>query len=238
MLFNGIDPRTIAPGIVSIQSTVDPAMPAKNLNMVQLWRGAGYAGFTYGPRDIKVSVNIGARTRPRALEVARRLVGWAASDTPRPLVLNHEPDKYYLAVCSACTPKTLRSTFLVLDFTFTAPDPRTFAMAERSARPGEVLIIEGTAWTYPVITQTLSAQASGSRYTLDSERYVELFGTLPAGSVIEIDHASRTVRVNNLLRPAVLDYVNSRWFELSPGVHTVIASASGMASITWRNTWL
>jgi predicted phage tail component-like protein len=238
LLFNNIDPRAVAQGIISIKATVDDAMPAKNLNMVQLWRGAGYAGFTYGPRDIMVSVNIGSRTRPKALEVARRLVGWAASDSPCPLVLNHEPDKFYLAVCSACTPKTLRNTFLVLDFAFTAPDPRAFTMEERSASLEETFIIEGTAWTYPIITHTLAAQASGVRYTLDNGQYVELVGTLPTGSVIQIDHAARTVRVSNLLRPALLDYVHSRWFELSPGEHTITASVPGVATVTWRDTWL
>lgn len=238
MLFNGIDPRTVVPGLLSIHATTDEAMPAKQLSMVQLWRGSGYAGFTYGPRDIKVSINIGARAKPKALEVARRLVGWAASDKPCPLILNHEPDKYYLAICSACTPKAFKHTFLVLDFTFTAPDPRAFAMEERSAAAGEASMIEGTAWTQPVTTHTLTESVSRVRYTLDGERYVELVGSLPAGSVIQIDHAARTVRVNNLLRPALLDYVHSRWFEMQPGEHTITASAPGAAIITWRDTWL
>ena len=236
-MFNNIDPRTLAQGIISIQSTVDPAMPAKNLNMVQLWCGAGYAGFTYGPRDIKVTVNIATRHRTSALETARKLIGWATSDAPCPLVLNHEPDKYYLAVCSACTPKTLRNTFLVLDFTFTAPDPRAFSIDERSAAPGTVYN-EGTAWVYPVITHTLATSVASVRYTLDGDKHIELVGTLPAGSVIQIDHAARTVKVNNLLRPALLDYVHSRWFELAPGPHIVIPNAPGYATITWRDTWL
>ena len=238
MLFNGIDPRAIASGIISIKEIVDDAMPGKTLNLVQLWRGAGYAGFQYGPRNIQVSVNIGSRTRPGAMTVARRLIGWAETDGPKPLTLNHELNKYYLAVCSACTPKALRNTFLVLDFTFTAPDPRAFAVEERSAAIGEAFTVEGTAWTHPVITHTLSAQASGVRYTLNGDRYIELVGTLPAGSVVQLDHAARTVRVNNLLRPALLDYVHSRWFELSPGEHTIIASVPGSAAIAWRDTWL
>jgi phage-related protein len=84
----------------------------------------------------------------------------------------------------------------------------------------------------------LSAQASGVQYTLDSKQYVELVGTLPAGSVIQIDHEARTVRVNNMLRPALLDYVHSRWFELTPGQHSITVSAPGAVSITWRDTWL
>ena len=238
MLYNNIDPSTVAKGIITVKATVDEAMPTKTLNMVQLWRGAGYAGFQYGPRNIQVGINIGSRTRPDALAVARRLVGWATSETPCPLVLNHEPDKYYLAVCSACTPKALRNTFLVLDFTFTAPDPRAFAAEERSAALESVFIVEGTAFTYPIVTHTLAAQVSGVRYILDGKQYVELVGTLPVGSVIQIDHASRTVRVNNQLRPALLDYVHSRWFELSPGEHTITASVPGAASVTWRDTWL
>ena len=238
MLYNNIDPRTIAPGLLSIQTIVDPAMPTKTLNMVQLVRGAGYAGFTYSPREIRVSINIGTRTKQKALEMARKLVGWAASDTPAPLVVNHEPDKYYLAVCSYCSPKALKNTFLVLDFIFTAPDPRAFALSERSATLGEPLLIEGTAWTYPVITHTLATKVSDVRYTLDNERYIELAGTLPAGSVVQVDHASRTIRVNNLLRPELLDYVHSRWFELFPGKHIITASEPGMSSVTWRDTWL
>ena len=84
----------------------------------------------------------------------------------------------------------------------------------------------------------LGAQVSGVRYTLDGKQYVELVGALPAGSVVQIDHAARTVRVNNQLRPALLDYVHSRWFELTPGEHTITANAPGAASITWRDTWL
>jgi phage-related protein len=73
---------------------------------------------------------------------------------------------------------------------------------------------------------------------LDGEKYVELVGTLSAGSVIQIDHAARTVHVNNLLRPSLLDYAHSRWFELTPGEHTITVSAPGAASIAWRDTWL
>ena len=238
MLYNNIDPRTVAAGIISIQSTVDDAMPAKELNLVRLWRGSGYTGFRYGPRNIQVSVNIGSRTRPNAMTVARRLVAWAESDGPKPLVLNHEPNKYYMAVCAGCSPKQLRNTFLVLDFTFTAPDPRAFSLEERSVSLGTPFEIEGTAWTHPVITHTLSAPVSGVRYTLNSNQYVELVGALPAGSVIQVDHGSRTVRVNNLLRPGLLDYVHSRWFELSPGEHIITTDAPGEAIVSWRDAWL
>lgn len=238
MLFNDIDPRTVAQGIVSIHSTTDDAMPTKNLRMVQLWRGAGYAGHSYAPRSIAVVVNIGARKKPKALEAARRLIGWAESDKPCPLVLNHEPDKYYMAVCSDCSPKAFKHTFLVLDFTFTAPDPRAIEFAEQEAEPGAVFEVDGTAWTFPIITQTLSAQADSLRFTLDGEKYVELVGAIPAGSVMEIDHGARTVKVNGLLRPALLDYVNSRWFELKPGLHTIIGTAAGETTIRWRNAWL
>lgn len=192
LLFNGIDPRDVAQGIVSIHSTTDDAMPAKTLKMVQLWRGAGYAGYSYSPRSIKVSINIGARKKPKALETARRLVGWAETEKPCPLVLNHEPDKYYMAVCDSCTPKAFKHTFLLLDFIFTAPDPRAIELAEQTATAGAAFEVGGTAWTYPVIRQTLSAQVSGLRYTMDGQKYVELVGNIPAGSVVEIDHAART----------------------------------------------
>lgn len=238
MLYNDIDPRTVAAGIISIQSTVDEAMPTKTLRMTQLWRGAGYAGYQYGPRNIKVSVNIGSRTRPKAMTVARRLIGWAEADGPKPLILNHEPDKYYLAVCADCSPKQLRNTFLVLDFTFTAPDPRAFELEQKRAALHTPFDVGGTAWVHPVIRQTLTAQANGLRFTLDGKKYVELVGTIPAGSVVEIDHGAHTVRVNNQLRPGLLNYIDSRWFELQPGQHTITGTATGEAEILWQDTWL
>ena len=238
MLFNGVDPRAVVPGIISIRSTVDDAMPSRSLKLVQLRRGAGYAGLTLGPRKIVVSINIGARRRPQALEVSRKLVGWASASTPCPLVLNHEPDKYYDAVCSDCSPKTLKNTFIVLDFTFTAPDPRAFELEETQALLGIPFDVAGTAWATPVITQTMNAEAQNPRYTLDGKQYVELVGTFPAGSRVEIDHAARVVRVNNLVRHDLLDYVHSRWFELEAGRHTIVSSATGDATIRWYSAWL
>ena len=238
MLFNGTDPRTIVPGIISVKSTVDDAMPSRSLNLVQLRRGAGYAGFTLGPRNIEVSINIGARRRPQALAVSRQLIGWAATDKPCPLVLNHEPDKYYDAICADCSPKTLKNSFIVLDFTFTAPDPRALALEESRADLNISFNVSGTAWATPVITQTLATEAKGLRYTLDGKQYVELVGTIAAGSTVEIDHAARVARVNNLVRHDLLDYVHSRWFELEAGQHTIISSAAGPATIRWRDAWL
>ena len=238
MLFNGIDPRTIVPGIISVSSAVDDAMPPRKLNLVQLRRGAGFAGFELGPRNIAVSINIGARRKHKALEASRHLIGWATTKKPAPMVLNHEPDKFYNAICADCSPKTLRNTFIVLDFTFTAPDPRAFELEESRAVLNRPFEVPGTASTSPVITQTLAAQAQGLRYTLDGGQYVELVGTIPAGCTVEVDLGARTVRMNNLLRPDLLDFVNSRWFELAPGAHTIISSTAGDAAIRWHNAWL
>lgn len=238
MTFNGIDPRSLVPGILSIKTAVDAGMPPKTVNMETMQRGAAYAGYQFGARPIKVSINVGARSRQASLEAVRLLAGWAHSEMPMPLVLPHEPDKYYLAICTGMSDKTFQGTFVVVDVSFLASDPHAYDLAPSTASFGAAFSVGGTAPIQPLLTITASKNVTDARFVLDTDQYIQLRGTIKKNEVVALDCAARTVKIGSQLRPTLLDYIETRWFVLSPGTHAITSTAAGTSEILWHNAWL
>lgn len=236
MLFHGVNPETLAPGI-RVASCEDQGMPQRTISSVQLSQGAAFGGFQLQARTITVKINVSARSRTDALAVARLLAGWAHTDQPEKLVLKHELDKYYMAVCTGCSTKALAHTFLVLTYTFSAPNPIAYDNTLYVCEAGPAFSVGGTAPTPPTITYIPAANLSDVRFTLDGGAYIALSGELTAGQTITIDTAQRTITAGGITRMDWLDFIASRWFALDPGEHSVACSMAGMCQISWRSAW-
>lgn len=80
---------------------------------------------------------------------------------------------------------------------------------------------DGKLETPPVVR--IYGPVTSPRYVLDSSEVgVKIIGEVASGDYLEIDHAKRTVKLNGTTRRMnLLDTLNSQFFDVPTGVHTV-----------------
>lgn len=255
MTFNGIDPRTLHPGI-SIAKEIPPGAPASKVETVVSGTGEILAGRTLSQTTYTVRVNLAGRNIRQGWEMRQILADWArpTDKTARRLVPTHWPTVYYDAVCKEIDSVELSRGFATVEVVFLLLRPiaksiRTSTAAPSAGETTTTVRIGGTHYARPDISMAdLSAGTSGLVLYVDGVPLLKLSGAVTAGSTIDLIAGDRPMLTQTMPSGEAED-ITSRiayaetdfgalWSAFSPGRHEVRTVPTSKIRLTWRDEWV
>lgn len=204
--------------------------------------GARFIGSNLKPGKASFKMAILGDGAERRMTLSR-LTKAIKVDEPKPLYLPDSPDWYYLAVPDFDMTPERHFGGEVIDLSFTLIDPVAYG-EEKSAFVGNggsvTFTVGGTAPTYPYFANTLETPDSTTQQwgiRLDGQDvFVLNFGTT-ANRYVRADFAERVAYISDTLKLPTLD---SDWFMLTPGEHTIEnhIGTGNKFNLCWRERWL
>ena len=200
--------------------------------------GAALLGCELPPRVLRVRLFLDAGVTLTAEErsaIRHERYGWLVAPMGAELSLTGAPD---LTGRDAVVTDASGWDSLFEDgsceLAFTCFDPVAYGEGKSSA--GTALAVGGTWATWPVVT--LTALAGSSVKVADGlGRYVLVERTFAAGDVVLLDFQREAVTVDGV--DASVDVaVESTFFSLAPGSHTLAFSGCSAHTVEWVERWL
>lgn len=239
LIFDGHDIGLLCaygdPVISILNSSVDYA-DAKNRN------GSIVLGKTWGNSSVSFSVGLSGQAQDRRNRLSTLGV-WLNVDEPKKLVLPDTPDRYYLAIPEGELQLERGVHSDIGQLTFTLVDPIAYG-AEKSVwvpYSGSVtFVVGGTAPTLPYFNRTLERPDQTTKQwglRLDGDDvFVMDFGTT-SNCYIKADFSKGVAFLNDNIKMPTL---NSDWFKLTPGEHTIENHIGGGNDLRlrWVERWL
>lgn len=177
-----------------------------------------------------------------ALRTKLRLVAaWLYTTDWAQLSFDDEPDRFYWARVSnqinleqTIALGRFRVVFRCLPLAYGTEVSENFV--------NDLAIVEnpGTCEALPVFNATITDAASEWKVTLNPAQYIRVVRNFIGGDVLEVNCGTGAVLVNGVRAMASLDWQNSRFFALPPGVSGLEITPSGIctASVTFVPRWL
>lgn len=190
--------------------------------------------------EVSFSVHITGDSSERR-EQLRELASWLAVDGARELSFSDDLGLLYMAAPNGQGDVEHRYWRDIVTLTFAVPEPvmlgevRTLAVPSGSSAS---TYVGGTAPALPVV-EAPAAVRDGTTHEwgvrLDGGDMLRVGIPVTGGVPVIIDCAERTATVNG---SAALVTLDSDWFRLAPGRHTVAQDeGSGRCTLTWRERW-
>ena len=240
LTYNGHDLTTLFtcgdPEITILDSTPDN-------REVSGRNGAAFVGMKYGVPS--VACTIAAFGTPSERRAKFSTLGqWLMVDEPKPLYLPDTPDRYYLAVPSGALQLTRGFDGETATLTFELTDPVAYGeqkMITLPSRGSLTFTVGGTAPTY--FYRDLAAigtpDASTLRYGIrldNSQTWCVTHDSTSNLRVGPFDFEKRSLMVDGVVSVPTLD---SDWFALTPGEHTLENYLGGGTSLwlKYRERW-
>ena len=200
--------------------------------------GAALLGCELPPRALKVRLFLDAGvalTAEERAEVRHELYGWLVAPSGAELELPGEPGLSWRdAVVTDASDWDSLFEDGSCELAFTCFDPVAYGDGKSSA--ASTLTVGGTWATWPVVTLTALA-GSSVRVADGLGRYVLVEREFEAGDVVLLDFASEAVTVDGADASADVA-VESTFFPLSPGSHTLAFSGCSAHTVEWVERWL
>ena len=200
--------------------------------------GAALLGCELPPRVLRVRLFLDAGVTLAAEErsaIRHELYGWLVAPMGAELSLTGEPDLTWRdAVVTDASDWDSLFEDGSCELAFTCFDPVAYGEGKSSA--ASTLTVGGTWATWPVVEMT--ALAGSSVKVADGlGRYVLVEREFAAGDVVLLDFASEAVTVEG--EDASADVaVESTFFSLAPGSHTLAFSGCSAHTVEWVERWL
>ena len=200
--------------------------------------GAALLGCELPPRPLTVRLFLDAGVTLTAEErsaIRHELYGWLVAPMGAELSLTGEPNLTWRdAVVTGVSDWDSLFEGGSCEVEFTCLDPVAYGDEVTSA--GTALTVDGTWATWPVVT--LTALAGTSVKVADGlGRYVLVERTFAAGDVVVMDFAAEVVTVDGVDASADVA-VESTFFSLTPGSHTLAFSGCSAHTVEWVERWL
>lgn len=200
--------------------------------------GAALLGCELPPRVLRVRLFLDAGVTLTAEErsaIRHELYGWLVAPMGAELSLTGEPGLTWRdAVVTGVSDWDSLFEDGSCEVEFTCFDP--VAYGEEKSSAASALTVGGTWATWPVAT--LTALAGTSVKVADgSGRYVLVERTFAAGDVVVMDFAAEVVTVDGVDASADVA-VESTFFSLTPGSHTLAFSGCSAHTVEWVERWL
>ena len=200
--------------------------------------GAALLGYELPPRVLKVRLFLDAGislTAEERSEVRHALYGWLAAPSGAELELPGEPGLTWRdAVVTDASDWDSLFEDGSCELAFTCFDPVAYGEGRSSA--AGTLTVGGTWATWPVVT--LTALAGPSVRVADGlGRYVLVEREFAAGDEVLLDFQREAVTVEG--EDASADVaVESTFFSLAPGSHSLTFSGCSAHTVAWTERWL
>lgn len=255
MKFNGVDPRTLHPGI-SIAKEIPPGTVTSQLETLSGSTGEIIAGRTIQQGEYIVRINIAGKYRAQGWEIRKLLAGWARSAdiVTHELIPTHWPTVAYDAILKEISPPEFTFGFTTIDVVFALPRPiahdlvSKMTLMETNVITHEITI-GGTSHAHPSITvDTTEVGAAESVIVYaDGEPCIGIKGPFTAGGTLLISCDPPRVRefvvgegYSDINDRIMYDATNFQKFAqtFTPGEHTVTVEPCGGISVSWKDEWL
>lgn len=200
--------------------------------------GAALLGCELPPRVLRVRLFLDAGVTLTAEErsaIRHELYGWLVAPSGAELELPGEPGLSWRdAVVTDASDWDSLFEDGSCELAFTCFDPVAYGEGKSSA--AGTLTVGGTWETWPVVT--LTALAGSSVKVADGlGRYVLVERDFAAGDVVVMDFASEAVTVDGMDAASGVA-VESTFFSLSPGPHSLTISGCSAHTVAWVERWL
>lgn len=200
--------------------------------------GAALLGCELPPRVLRVRLFLDAGVTLAAEErsaIRHEMYGWLVAPMGAELSLTGEPDLTWRdAVVTDASDWDSLFEDGSCELAFTCFDPVAYGEGKSSA--GTALAVGGTWATWPVVT--LTALAGSSVKVADGlGRYVLVERDFAAGDAVLLDFQHEAVTVDGADASADVA-VESTFFSLEPGSHTLVFSGCSAHTVEWVERWL
>ena len=200
--------------------------------------GAVLLGSELPPRPLAVRLFLDAGVTLTAEErsaIRHEMYGWLVAPAGAELSLTGEPDLTWRdAVVTGVSDWDTLFEGGSCEVEFTCFDPVAYGDGKSSAVSS--LTVGGTWETWPVVTLTASAGPS-AKVADELGRYVLVERTFAAGDEVVMDFAAESVTVDGGDASADVA-VESTFFSLAPGSHTLAFSGCSAHTVEWVERWL
>ena len=200
--------------------------------------GAALLGCELPPRVLRVRLFLDAGVTLAAEErsaIRHELYGWLVAPMGAELSLTGEPDLTWRdAVVTDASDWDSLFEDGSCELAFTCFDPVAYGEGKSSA--AGTLTVGGTWATWPVVTLTALA-GSSVKVTDGLGRYVLVERDFAAGDAVLLDFQHEAVTVDGVDASADVA-VESTFFSLVPGEHTLTFTGCSAHTVAWTERWL
>lgn len=163
----------------------------------------------------------------------RQMAAWLHTETRVQLIFDDEPDKYYMAKCSAAVGLDQTATMGEFTLIFRCEPLAYSVMVDAADFVADSLTVinGGTAKTFPVFTATFTASATELQIYCEG-LLVRIVRAFVIGDVLVIDNSKGTIELNGISAMIALDWQASDFFSLKPGNNLLTATPSAKANIS------
>lgn len=241
MIYDGVDLR----GFVQIEYINKRALPSISHDSTSIVGvdGERISNVTLDPLELVIGMRIVAPTRgwraqrQELEDKRRRLNEILFKRQPCPLVLDFPDDLEYMAIVTDAGELTREKCSYTFEVTFMCPDPVPYGKAREVdiGRSGKVYI-GGNYPTYPLFE--VSSGTGACVLNVDGVTF-QTIGAMTGADPIIIDCNPDPVTreaVTTKGDEEVAISINSDYFALEPGMHTIACDAP--VKVRWRERWL
>lgn len=253
MKFNGVDPRSLYPGI-SVAKEIPPGTVTSQLETISGTGGEMVVGRTIQQGEYIARINIAGKNASNGWEIHRLLKAWARpmDATTSELVPTHWPSVAYDAILKEISPPEFRFGFVVIDVVFALPRPIAHDRAATTANTGGTagalsINVGGSSYIRPIIRAKASAATSDMVLYVDDKPYVRVVTPIKSGDVLavyadgrlELTEAStgKTVDVTDKVDYVATD-LQAMQEALTPGKHAIRTAPASALDMEWRCEWV
>lgn len=201
--------------------------------------GSAFVGIRYGASTVTCTIAVDGPNRRDKLST---LGMWLNVDGPRKLVLPDTPDWYYLAVPSNSVSLTRLIDADVAKLTFTLVDPVSYGRKVFVTIPSggsKTFNVGGTYGTKPTVSASAAVRNASSHVwgvRLDSGDVMQIATGSGSARAVVFDCEKRACYLSGAL---TLPTLNSDWFVLEPGTHTIANDqGTGACTVSYVERWL
>lgn len=205
--------------------------------------GEVFIGSRWGASTVAFSIGVYGTALERR-NAFSQLGAWLDVDEPKQLILPDTPDRYYLAIPDGSLDLERGIGGEISQLSFTLVDPIAYSTTETTITVPSVgsitFNVGGTAPTYLYRTtaRTLNADPTTKLYgiRLDNQDTWCIGNGNSTFTVNSFDFERRTLKIEQNIAVPTLD---STWFALTPGNHTIEKYIGGQSSIDikYRKRW-
>ena len=232
IIYNGITLDSVAD--VSIEDirispiTLNPVIRERAIN----W-GADFVRMRGGNRTVTVTFAILENNPVIRHEQLMNITNWAKMDGEYKLELPNDPNRYFMAVCTARPePSTRQWWESKLRLVFTCYNPYWISKGEKSVSCGTQFTVVGDAPPIMRIERTLSSAASNQTYSNGTQSMT--FTSIPKGDMV-IDINKQTAIVTGTSTTDIMQYFQPSGSFIVPKTGT--QTISGTGTVKYRECW-
>lgn len=238
MIFDGHDLNSL---FVVSRPTFETFAPNRSFQDVLGRDGTVYMGGSLIGGNISVKLSVIRKTPAQRREDLSTLFMWLDVDEPKWLVMDDQPDISYKAIPSGDMPidSFTNADSVVVNFRLLEAAAYGDTVTKTVPSGGSITFtVDGTYPTKPTITANAARDGSSQVWglKLDNGAFLHVATGSASARDVVLDCENRTLTIQGSVALPTLD---SDWFELSPGTHTLVMDkGTGTATVTYKERWL